>query len=70
MVSYKKLYEDLKKSLKTVPIKSDYLCPICGKDLLESGGELYCSDESCTYDKTFDDLLGKLESYGYLERRD
>ncbi len=60
MVSYKKLYEDLKKSLITKPSKSDYLCPLCGEGLMESRSELYCSDENCSFDLTFDEIIAKL----------
>ena len=70
MVSYKKMYEDLKKRMEedSIPIKADYLCPKCNSELLESHSELYCSNEECDFDKTFGDLINIYAEYRGLER--
>jgi len=58
MVSYKKLYEDLKKAIEeqNKPTESDYLCPECGSVILETPTEWYCSNEECKFDCTSGDL--------------
>jgi len=56
MVSYKKLYEDLKASLVSKPVESDYLCPLCGSIIMETPSEWYCSNEECKFDRTSDEL--------------
>ena len=66
MTSYKTLYLDLKKSLEVKPILSDFICPLCDSDLLETSSELYCTNVDCKYDLTIVDLIGKLN----LEHKD
>ena len=72
MTSYKKLYENLLTQIKesNKDIKSDYNCPICNSNLLESNSELYCSNESCKFDKTIVDLIDFYATYNNLERID
>ena len=59
MVSYKKLYMDLKATIEqnSKSYESDYNCPLCESVLLQSNSELYCSNDSCKYDITFDKLI-------------
>jgi len=59
MVSYKKLYEDLKKSVEdsNKPVKSNYLCPKCNNILMDASSEIYCLNEDCTFDYTPDEII-------------
>lgn len=67
MVSYKKLYEDLKEEIKRQnrEQKTDYLCPLCDNVILNSLDEYYCSNENCKFDKTGNELF-----YYYAESID
>jgi len=74
MTSYKTLYEKTLlelnelKELYSQPdkgVESDFLCPLCGKTLIEYSSEICCSDENCKYDLTITDLIAKLN----LERK-
>lgn len=72
MVSYKRLYENLQNQIKesNEPVKSGFLCPKCSSEILHDNSEFFCSNENCSFDKIFLDLI---ESYGInnnLERVD
>lgn len=64
MVSYKAKFEAL-----NIEEKTGYKCPNCEFELLHKNSELYCSNEKCSFDKTFGDLLQfAIKSYYNLER--
>jgi len=71
MVSYKKLYENLKANIESIntPTKTDYKCPLCGAVLLEDSSEFYCSNENCKFDKTFGELIYYYAEMNNLELR-
>ncbi len=57
MVSYKKLYDELKEKVESEE-ETDYICPDCNSSLLLTyTGELYCSNNECKFDKTLGDIL-------------
>jgi len=76
MVSYKALYEEMKKKYEEQvefsrkSVESEYKCPLCGSILLESLDEFYCSNENCTFDKVFGDLVYFYANHNDLERVD
>ena len=72
MVSYKALYENLVNEMtkRNECIETNFLCPICKSILLHNNSEFFCSNEICSFDKIYIDLV---ESYGInnnLERVD
>jgi len=72
MVSYKKLYEDLKKEVEqgNKDHESDYLCPHCNKVLMETPySEIYCNDDKCNFDYTPDEIIFVWAENRNLERR-
>ena len=72
MVSYKKLYEELKEKNENEakPVESDYLCPLCNSECLENNTEIWCTKEGCTFDKTFGELVFYYAESKGLERND
>lgn len=72
MVSYKKLYLELKETIKqeNKSIQSDYYCPLCNSIILENQSEYYCSNESCKFDKINSDLWYFYAETNNLERID
>jgi len=72
MVSYKQMYNNLLNQINNTKenIESDYNCPLCNSILLESNSELYCSNESCKFDKTITDLIEFYAINNNLERVD
>ena len=72
MVSYKQMYEELKRNIEEMnkPHESDYKCPLCEEVILESQSEYYCSNENCKFDKTSGDLFNYYAESNRLERND
>lgn len=69
MVSYKKMYEEL-LALFNTENKTSFLCPICSAPIMEKGNEYYCSNESCKFDKTPDEIWAFYAEHNRLERID
>lgn len=72
MVSYKTLYENLLNQNKEInePNLTDYICPKCESILVHNNSEFFCSNENCSFDKIFLDLIECYAIVNNLERVD
>ena len=62
--SFLKLFYDTNQE-KESSYGVGFKCPLCENELLDSRGELICSNVECRYDKTFDEII---EEFCLLKR--
>jgi len=55
---------------KSIVNKTGFLCNNCGNELLESGMEIYCSNEKCFVDWTPDEILSQFLEFKQCVRVD